>query len=198
VLSFLISKKTINQKIIRENWDHLLHLNSSVARGTVTASLMLKKLSSYPRQNGLSVALREVGRVEHSFHLLRWLQDPAFRKRVQIGLNKGEAIHALKRAVFFNRLGEVRDRSYEDQMYRASGLQLIVTAIILWNTVYLSQAVDILRVKGIDIPEEYVKHLSPLGWEHIALTGDYIWNLKQHLTLDHLRPLREKKDSNLN
>lgn len=38
--------------------------------------------------------------------------------RVQVGLNKGEAKHALARAVFFNRLGEVRDRSYEDQLHR--------------------------------------------------------------------------------
>ncbi|MCQ4034014.1 Tn3 family transposase, partial [Klebsiella pneumoniae] len=30
-------------------------------QGTVTASLMLRKLGSYPRQNGLAVALRELG-----------------------------------------------------------------------------------------------------------------------------------------
>ena len=41
------------------------------------------------------------------------------------------------RAVFFNRLGEIRDRSYETQRHRASGLNLLVAAIILWNTTYL-------------------------------------------------------------
>jgi TnpA family transposase len=48
----------------------------------------------------------------------------------------------LARAVFFNRLGEMRDRSFENQRYRASGLTLVVAAIILWNTVYLSRAID--------------------------------------------------------
>jgi hypothetical protein len=38
-----------------------------------------------------------------------------------------------------------------------------------------------------------LKHLSPLGWEHVNLTGDYIWNLKQRIPLDNLRPLREKR-----
>jgi TnpA family transposase len=56
---------------------------------------------------------------------------------VQIGLNKGEARNSLARAVFFHRLGEIRDRSYENQRYRASGLNLVVAAIRLWNTVYL-------------------------------------------------------------
>jgi TnpA family transposase len=44
------------------------------------------------------------------------------------------AKNALARAVFFNRVGEMRDRSFENQPYRASGLTLVVAAIILWNT----------------------------------------------------------------
>src|SRR5207302_1595162 len=34
---------------------------------------------------------------------------------------------------FIHRLGEIRDRTYENQQHRASGLNLLVTAIILWN-----------------------------------------------------------------
>jgi Mor family transcriptional regulator len=47
------------------------------------------------------------------------------------------AWNALARTVFFHRLGEIRDRSYENQRYRASGLNLVIAAITLWNTVYL-------------------------------------------------------------
>lgn len=34
-----------------------------------------------------------------------WLRDPALRRRVQPGLNKGEFPNALARAVFMHRLG---------------------------------------------------------------------------------------------
>lgn len=44
---------------------------------------------------------------------------------MHVGLNKGEAKNALAKAVFFNRLGEMRDRSFENQRYRASGLNLV-------------------------------------------------------------------------
>jgi len=71
--------------------------------------------------------------------MLEWMKDPELRRRVQVGLNKGEAKNALARAVFFNRQGDLRDRSFENQRYRASGLTLIVAAIILWNTVYLDR-----------------------------------------------------------
>jgi TnpA family transposase len=87
------------------------------------------------------------------------------RRRVQVGLNKGEAKNALARAVFFNRLGELRDRTFENQRYRASGLNLVVAAIILWNTVYLERASRLLRQKGRNISDELLVHLSPLGWE---------------------------------
>ena len=56
--------------------------------------------------------------------------DTALRRRVTAGLNKGEARNALARAVFFNRLGEMRDSSYEQQRHRASGLNLVTAAIV--------------------------------------------------------------------
>jgi TnpA family transposase len=39
--------------------------------------------------------------------------------------------------VFFYCLGEIRDRSFEQRQYRASGLTLTTAAIALWVTVYL-------------------------------------------------------------
>jgi hypothetical protein len=83
---------------------------------------MLKKLSAYPRQNGLAKALREVGRIERTLFTLDWIKNPDLRRRAHLGLNK----NALARAVYFCRLGEVRDRSFENQFFRASGLNLLV------------------------------------------------------------------------
>ena len=114
------------------------------------------------------------------------------RRRVNAGLNKGEARNALARAVFFNRLGELRDRSYEDQQGRASGLTLLTVAIGLWNAVYLERAVAELRALGENVPNEYLAHLSPLEWEHITLTGVYRWNLgEEHEAHGGLRFLKK-------
>ncbi|HBT8467309.1 TPA: transposase, partial [Klebsiella pneumoniae] len=139
---------TLNIKHVRAHWDEILRMATSIKQGTATASLMLRKLGSYPRQNGLAVALRELGRIERTLFILDWLQSVELRRRVHAGLNKGEARNALARAVFFNRLGEIRDRSFEQQRYRASGLNLVTAAIVLWNTVYLERAANALRGHG--------------------------------------------------
>ena len=181
---------TINTKIITQNWDEILRLATSIKNGTVTASLIIRKIGSYPRQNGLATALRELGKIERTLFMLEWYMDPTLRRRVTVGLNKGEARNALARAVYFNRLGEVRDRGFESQRYRAGGLNLATAAIILWNTVYIEKAVEHLKEQGEDIDEELLQYLSPLGWEHIHLTGDYVWNNKVTFKQGELRPLR--------
>jgi len=184
---------TINVKHIQHHWDDLLRLVTSIKQGTVTASLIVSKLASYPRQNGLALALRELGRVERSLFTLNWLQNVELRHRVNAGLNKGEAKNALARAVFFNRLGQIRERSFENQRYRASGLNLVIAAITLWNTVYLEQAVQFLKDQGRIIDENLLSHLSPLGWEHINLTGDYLWPANKPFGKGNFRPLRVPK-----
>jgi hypothetical protein len=113
------------------------------------------------------------------------LRDIDLRRRAQAGLNKGEARNALARALFFNQLGELQDRRFENQTYRASGLNLLVAAIILWNTRYLEQA-----IAGMAVPPETARHIAPLGWEHISLTGDYRWNTDDRPPVGQLRPLR--------
>ena len=184
----------LNIKLIEQQFDEILRLVASIRHGTVTASLIMRKLAAYPRQNSLALALRELGRIERTLFTLEWLRDPSLRRRVNDGLNKGEARNALSRAVFFYRLGELRDRSFENQRYRASGLNLVVASIILWNTVYLARTVDSLRTER-SIDEALLQHLSPLGWEHIHLTGDYIWHANRRVAKGRYRPLRIPKSA---
>lgn len=189
-ISNFLGDKSINQKIILSQWPEYLRLVTSIKQGTVTASLMLRKLASYPRQNGLALALREIGRIERTIFALDWLLDRSLRQRVTAGLNKGEAKNTLARAVCFNRLGEIRDRTYELQRHRASGLNLVVASIILWNTVYLERAVNAMRGRGYQFDESLFKHVAPIHWSHINLTGDYAWKQHRRVEKGGFRPLQ--------
>jgi TnpA family transposase len=171
----------INVALIRAHWSEILRVVASIRTGTVTASLIMRQLAAHPRQNGVAAALREVGKLERTLLMLDWISTPALRRETGQELNKGEARNSLARAVFIHRLGEIRDRTYEDQQHRASGLNLVVTAIILWNTRYLERAVSALR-QVETVPDALLAHLSPLGWEHVNLTGDYVWGARQEMS----------------
>lgn len=60
------------------------------------------------------------------------------QRRAQIGLNKGEAHHALKNALRIGRQGEIRDRTSEGQHFRMAGLNLLAAIVIYWNTKHLA------------------------------------------------------------
>ncbi len=60
---------------------------------------------------------------------------------------------------------------------------------VLWRTPYLHRAVQHARALGATIPDDLLAHVAPLGWEHIALTGDYVW-ASGSATPD-FRPLRD-------
>ena len=87
----------------------------------------------------------------------------------------------------------MRDRSFESQIYRASGLNLLIAAIILWNTRYLEQALVELERQGVNVAPASVTHVAPLGWEHIGLTGDYVWSDGEQPSDRALRPLRRRE-----
>ena len=85
----------------------------------------------------------------------------------------------LVRAGCFNRLGELRDRTFAAQRYRANSVNLVVAAIILWNTVYLDRAIASLSEAGRPFDAACLPHLAPMHWDHIYLTGDYSWSPEQ-------------------
>jgi TnpA family transposase len=181
----------INTNIIRDNYNDVLRLACSIRNGKVSGSLMMSKLGSYARQNSLATALREMGRIEKTIFILDYISNEALRRRIQRGLNKGEAMNALARNIFFGKRGEFRERELQDQLQRASALNILINAISVWNTVYLQKAIEYLKSRD-ELDEMLIKHISPLGWAHINFLGEYFFNLKNIPKNDELRPLNVK------
>ena len=92
--------------LIDRNWADILRVVAGDPCGRASSCV---KLAAYPRQNELAAALREVGRIERSLFMIEWTTDPDVRRRALVGLNKGEAHHALKRAINFHQRGELRE-----------------------------------------------------------------------------------------
>jgi TnpA family transposase len=166
---------TIRKNLIASNWPDILRIAATMTAGTVAPSQILRKLASYPRQNDLAVALREVGRVERTLFIMEWVLNADMQRRVQIGLNKGEAHHALKNALRIGRQGEIRDRTAEGQHFRMAALNLLAAIVIHWNTARLGEAVAQRQRANLPVPPDLLAHTSPLGWAHILLTGEYKW-----------------------
>jgi len=165
----------IREDVIVRNWPDILRVAATLASGVLPPSQLLRKFATYPRQHELAVALREIGRVERTLFIVDWLLDADMQRRANTGPNRGEAHHALKNALHIGRQGEIRDRASEGQHYRMAGLNLLAAIVIYWNTAHLGEAVRHRKHAGLTVEPELLAHISPLGWAHILLTGEYRW-----------------------
>jgi TnpA family transposase len=154
----------------------------------VLPSAMLKRLAAYQRQNKLDLALQELGRIERTLFMPDWLESPQLRQLCQAGLNKSEQRHALAQVICTFKQGRIADRGQDAQQFRASGLNLVIAAIVYWNSTYLADAIDHMRTQAKAVPAELLAQTSPLSWEHIGFSGDFLWD-RAAATAGRRRPL---------
>ena len=79
-----------------------------------------------------------------------------------------------------------RDRALEAGLFGAT--LVVIAAIVFWNSTYLADAIDHMRAQGKAVPAELLAQTSPLTWEHIGFSGDFLWD-RAAATADHRRPL---------
>ncbi|WP_281033451.1 Tn3 family transposase [Neorhizobium lilium] len=165
----------MREELIITNWPDLFRCAATMASGKIKPSQLLRKLASYPRQNDLAVALREVGRVEWTLFIVEWILDTDMQRRAQIGLNKGGAHHALKNALRIGRQGDIRDRTTEGQHTGSPDSTCSPQSSSTGTPSISGHTVAERRNEGLDVAPELLAHISPLGWAHILLTGEYLW-----------------------
>ena len=108
-----------------------------LVQGTVRASELIRALQRGGRPSSLARTISEIGRIAKTLHLLAYIDDEAYRRRILRQINRGEGRHSVARAVFFDKRGELRRRYKEGQEDQLGALGLVVNAIVLWNTRYM-------------------------------------------------------------
>ncbi len=170
----IVPSRTINRKLILRHWDDILRFMATIKLRYSSASQLFKRLSSYASDHPLYKALKEFGRLIKSRFILTYFDDQELRQRIEKQLNKVELSNRFSKAVFFANNQEFQDGSREGQEVATACKVLIQNAIVLWNTLYLSQ-----RLSSLGDAEEQREMLSAitrgslLTWQHVNLQGEY-------------------------
>jgi TnpA family transposase len=190
-----LARHRVNTELIARNWDDLLRVAGSLARGTISASELIGSLLRSSRPSTLTRAIGELGRVAKTFYLLSYIDDETYRRRILTQLNRGESRHGVARAIFHGQRSEVRQRYREGQEDQLGALGLVVNVVVLWNTLYMDAAVAQLRRRGVETKPEDVARLSPLGHENINFLGRYSFALPESVARGELRPLSDPEEA---
>jgi TnpA family transposase len=168
----------INEEIIIEQWDRILRLLCTIKLKETLPSNILKRLSSYSKQNPLYKAIKETGRIYKTVFLLKYYDEVLLRQNIEKQLNRVELSHKFAKTVFFGNNQELKYATKEEQEIAVGCRHLIQNAIILWNYLYVSE-----KLSQITNPAEFQKQIetlknsSMMSWQHVNLHGKYDFDL---------------------
>ncbi len=184
-----IAKSKASLKLTIKHWDDVLRITASLKLGHIGASELIKSLFKNNRPSSLAKAIINIGRIRKTIYILRFIDDNEYRRHILGQLNKGESRHSVFRAIYHGKKGEVYKHYKEDQEDQLNSLSLVTNDIVVWNTVYIQEAIKLLRARGEIINEEDVAKLSPLLSKHINILGKYSFVLPESVRDGKLREL---------
>jgi len=120
-------------------------------------------------------------------HLLALLGDEPYRRDMTIQLQKHEHRHRLARDTFHGQRGRLRQRYRQGQEDQRSALSLVLNAIVLWNTSYMTDAINTI---GDSSHDDDLQHLSPSASTHINMLGRFHFELPEPIRQGQRRPLK--------
>ena len=170
----VLPDEAINLELIEENWDDILRLVATIKLKEATASQILKRLSSYAKDNPLYKGLKEFGKLIKTIFLLTYIDDLDLRQAIQKQLNKIELSNKFSSAVFFDNNQEFKQGTREEQEIAMACKILLQNAILLWNYLYLSHL--LMTAENDSKREELLKIIkngSIMTWQHLNLLGEY-------------------------
>ena len=83
---------TVSITLVIDNWDDILLVAGSLVQGAVRASELIHALQRGGRPSSLARAISEIGRIAKTLHLLAYIDDEAYRRRILRQINRGEGL----------------------------------------------------------------------------------------------------------
>ena len=173
----------INEEIIIEQWDRILRLLCTIKLKETLPSNILKRLSSYSKQNPLYKAIKETGRIYKTIFLLKYYDEVNLRQRIEKQLNRIELSHHFAKTVFFGNNQELKYATKEEQEIAVGCRHLIQNAIILWNYLFISEKLSqITNQTDLQKHINLLKNSSMMSWQHVNLHGKYDFDIEVNTT----------------
>jgi len=171
---FLIkpARKTRGDLIVRE-WPNIQRILASLMQKDVTQATVVRKLSSYARQNETKKAMWELDNILRSIYILDFIDDHALRQNVQKALNRGESYHRMRRAISYVNSGKFRVKTEAEQQIWNECSRLIANAIIFYNTLLLSRVYEQKAAAGELDAVKILQSTSPIAWRNVHLIGNF-------------------------
>lgn len=171
----------VNLGAIEAIYDEFVRVVASIQSGRCTAVQALQRFGSAARGQDVYDGGVQLGRLLRSIFLIDYFTNPAFRRELRHALNRGEAVHAVQRAVHTGKIPTELAKRPESLAAVSSSLSLLTNALMAWNTQHMQRAVErIEAVGGEKLSPEDLRRIAPTNLEGINLRGTFEFPLADY------------------
>jgi TnpA family transposase len=170
-------------ELIQSHWDQLVHLTASVHTGHASAVTALGRFGSAARGDPIYAAGVQLGRLLRTVFLADYFVNDAFRRELLRVLNRGEAVNALKRAIYTGRVAGYQAKREDEMQAVADALSLLANIVMAWNTTQLQAIIDRWNHRRRErIAAELIGRIAPTRIEGINLRGVFRFPIERFAT----------------
>jgi len=166
-------ESTVNKRKIREKWPEILPILYSLFSHDSNQEKIVQQLSSHDFNSDVKEALWELNKILKSIHILKYIDDPQYRRDIRTALNRGEAYHQLLKTIGDVGGGDFRGMSEMEVEIWNECMRFIALIIIYYNMSLLSKLLVINKARGNSEAVAYLASISPVASQHLNLSGLY-------------------------
>jgi len=166
----------IDWDLIATHARDMIQVVLSIQAGRVMPSMLLRKLGTYNRKSLLYRAFRELGRVERTLFLLRFISSAEVRRVIRAETTKIETYNDFLDWVCFGG-PVVRSGDPVEQEKQLKYASLIANAVMLSNVADLTDVLSAMAKDGYPVTPALVASLSPYSREHIRRFGRFVLDM---------------------
>jgi TnpA family transposase len=176
-----ICSASVDLERIRSHWDDTVHLIASVHAGHTSAVYVTARYGSASRGDPLYEAVVHLGRLLRTVFLCDYFLNDAFRRELLRVLNRGEAVNALKRAIYTGRVASHQAKHSDEMQAVADALSLLANIVMAWNTAQMQKVLDHwAQRRGGTVPPELIGRVAPTRTEGINLRGVFRFPVERY------------------
>lgn len=183
-----VCEANVDVALIEEHWDSLVHLAASVMSGHASAVAALARFGSAAQGDPIYEAGVQLGRLLRTAFLADYFVKDAFRNELRRVLNRGEAVNALKRAIYTGRISPAQAKRVDEMQAVADALSLMANIVMAWNTSQMQAVLDRWSNRRQVIPPELIGKIAPTRLESINLRGVFRFPVDRYA--DQILPSR--------
>lgn len=175
-----VCEATVNTGLIEQHWDTLVHLAASVMSGNASAVSALARFGSAARGEPVYEAGVQLGRLLRTAFLADYFVKAPFRQELRRVLNRGEAVNAMKRAIYTGRITPAQARRAEEMQAVADGLSLLANTVMAWNTMQMQAIINRWANRRQIIEADIMARIAPTRLSGINLRGVFRFPLERY------------------